>query len=468
MKRALLPTPGECASPLIDRTKCGALSPFCDTKPRANRYRKKCFALRCFLASVTLRYILRDRQLSMASKDRYREQIDRLVSSPTLHSSESLCRLLQYLANHALQHPTAPLKEYQIATEVFGRPSDFDSQTDSTIRVQASRLRMKLAEYYKSEGSADSILVELPKGTYILSFQQRPAREHAESQVGESASGNSVHGRWIALLATLLVGAFVAIGVMAANRKPAQTVLARNHRRPPAAFQAFWKPFVSGTEEPWVIFSNAAFVGRPETGMRYYNAQHDTHENIWDHYTGVGEVLAVHSLDQVFGTFERQLRVKRGSLFSLDDAKHNDLIFLGSPSENLTLTELPSTHEFVFQRLSTGPRTGDLAILNQHPRSGEGNLFLATASSPLMEDYAVIAFLHGLTGERSVLILAGTTTFGTQAAAEYVSREDSVEELLARLTGSSTGGIVPFEAVIHVKVARGVPVETELAALRRL
>jgi hypothetical protein len=201
--------------------------------------------------------------------------------------------------------------------------------------------------------------------------------------------------------------------------------------------------------------------------MRYYNAGRDPRDAIWDHYTGVGEVLAVHSLDQVFGQFRRQLRVKRGSLFSLDDAKNNDLIFLGSPSENLTLGEIPSTQDFVFQRLTTGRRKGDLAILNQHPQSGEAKEFLASASSPLVENYAIIELFPGLTPERSVLILAGTTTFGTQAAAEYVSRQNSVEDLLTRLTGSKTGGLTPFEAVIRVKVARGVPVEAGLVAIRK-
>jgi len=51
----------------------------------------------------------------------------------------------------------------------------------------------------------------------------------------------------------------------------------------------------------------------------------------------------VHALDNVFGRLHQQIRVKRGSLFSLDDAKNNDLIFIGSPSENLTLLELPNT-----------------------------------------------------------------------------------------------------------------------------
>src|SRR5579862_5132917 len=99
-------------------------------------------------------------------REQYLAQIDRLLNSHVLHGSESLCKLLRYLTSHALDHPGAPLKEYQIATEVFGRPADFDPQVDSTIRVQAGRLRSKLTEYYASEGADDPVVVELPKGTY--------------------------------------------------------------------------------------------------------------------------------------------------------------------------------------------------------------------------------------------------------------------------------------------------------------
>src|SRR5215469_10241611 len=109
--------------------------------------------------------------------------IDRLVKSQALHSSESLCKLLRYLAEQSLQNPGSPIKEYQIATEVFGRPRDFDPHSDSAIRVQAGRLRVKLADYYASEGAADSILVELPKGSYTLAFHHRPVAEKAEEHV---------------------------------------------------------------------------------------------------------------------------------------------------------------------------------------------------------------------------------------------------------------------------------------------
>jgi hypothetical protein len=229
----------------------------------------------------------------------------------------------------------------------------------------------------------------------------------------------------------------------------------------------FWNGFVSGQDEPWVIFSNAAFVGRPETGMRYLDTQKDRGSFILDHYTGVGEVLAVHELDRVFGVLHRQIRVKRGSLFSLDDAKNNNLIFIGSPFENLTLLEVPGTQEFVFRRMTSGPRNGDEAIVNVRPHPGEAKeYFPSPRNASLTEDYAVIGLVRGLNPGQAVLILAGTTTLGTQAAVEFVCRQSSVEELLLRLPVSQAGQLKPFEALIRVKVTRGVPVGTELVALR--
>src|SRR5260221_5604045 len=107
--------------------------------------------------------------------------------------------------------------------------------------------------------------------------------------------------------------------------------------------------------------------------MRYYDGTRDKGSFILDHYTGVGEVLAVHELDRVFGLLHRQIRLKRGNLFSLDDAKNNNLIFVGSPFENLTLLEIPGTQEFIFPRIPSGPRKGGKATMNVHPQPGETN-----------------------------------------------------------------------------------------------
>ena len=412
----------------------------------------------------------------MSDREQYLAQIEKLVASQILHGSESLCKLLRYLAKHALDHPGTPIKEYQIATEVFGRSPDFDPQLDSMVRVQAGRLRAKLGEYYAANGTEDGIVVELPKGTYLLAFHHHATTTAAKAHgvtLDESHSQaprrTQNQRKWFAIAFAL--GALVALGTAAIlgliwNRN-AQAGFARESEAAPAAFRVFWNGFVSAQEEPWVVFSNAAFVGRPETGMRYFDSGKDKGSFILDHYTGVGEVLAVHELDRVFGLLHRQIRVKRGSLFSLDDAKNNNLIFIGSPFENLTLLEIPGTQEFIFQRMTAGPRKGEEAIVNVHPQPGEPKEYFPSAgNAPLTEDYAVVGLVKGLNAGQAVLILAGTTTLGTQAAVEYVCRQSSVQELLLRLPVSQTGELKPFEAVIRVKVTRGVPVGTELVALR--
>jgi hypothetical protein len=417
----------------------------------------------------------------MLPKAQVLTEIDRLVNSQALHGSESLCKLLRYLANHALEHPGASLKEYQIATEVFGRQADFDPQLDSMVRVQAGRLRTKLSEHYSTAGASDAICVELPKGTYVLTFHDPPygSLKHQNGashdallhpQPDGSTQSLVLPRKWVAAVATLsilLAAALAVIGMLIWARRsvPHSTVSASE--APSPTFRTFWSGFLAGPELPLVIFSNAQFVGLPGTGMRYFDAARDTGAKTLDHYTGVGEVLAVHDLDMVFGSLHQSLRIKRGSLFTLDDAKNNNLIFIGSPSENLALLEIPSTKEFTFRRVTSGVRKGDTEVVNARPLGGETSEYLASPSNQtLVEDYAVVALVPGMNPQYSDLILAGTTTIGTQAAVEFVCGENTLQQLLTRLSVSKASELKPFEAIIRVKVARGVPVESEIVALR--
>ena len=404
-----------------------------------------------------------------------RAQVERLVHSQALHGSESLCKLLKYLAKQSLEHPGVAVKEYQIATELFGRQPDFDPQVDSMVRVQAGRLRGKLAEYYASEGAQDAVHVELPKGSYLLAFHTRTATPTAYSGgrpefAGAAQPAGVSRQTFFVVMGLLGLALLAALGgiIYLARQKASAPIATSTAAEVPAAIRIFWTGFQKGPEEPLVVFSNAAFVGRPDLGLRYYDPKRDAKAATFDHYTGVGEVLSVHQLDQVFYELGRKIRVKRGSLFSLDDAKNNDLIFIGSPSENLTLLEIPGSQEFRFESVPSGPRKGNMEITNRHPASGEAKEFLASPSDmPLTEDYAVIALVRGLDANRSVLILAGTTTLGTQSAVEFVSSEDTLQTLLRRLEVSKPEELKPFEALIRVKVARGVPVGSELIAVRR-
>lgn len=419
----------------------------------------------------------------VTSRDVNLAQIERLIASDLLHGSESLCKLLRYLAVHALDHPGGSVKEYRIATEVFGRSTDFDPRLDSTVRVQTGRLRSKLSEYYAGPGAEDKIIVEIPRGSYGVVFQPRlqeappapisqPVPPVAPLQPAVSAPTRPQRGLSRMALAVVALSMTTVISLTALS----VLLWSRAHRTtdPEGAgvstgLQYFWSGFTDGNDLPWLVYSNAEFVGRPESGMRYYDANRDERNHILDHYTGVGEVLAVHELDRLFADMHHRMRVKRGRLLSLDDAKNNDLIFVGSPTENLSLREIPNAQDFAFRLGADPSRKMDLAIVNVHPKAGEKAFYTGSPGVPISEDHALIALVPGLNPSRWVMILAGTTTIGTQAAAEFVSRARNVDELLDKIRlnrgGTMPKGMPPFEAVIHVKVTGGVPVQSQLVAL---
>ena len=251
-------------------------------------------------------------------------QVDKLVNSSALRGSESLCRLLHYLAERSVDQPGG-VKEYQIATEVFGRSADFDPRLDATVRVQTSRLRAKLAEYYAVEGAADPWILELPKGSYTLTFHARPpaeippplappdppARTTFQSVRPIATGGARPLTAIFCVLSLLCLGLLTAL-VFAISRRPVAQASASVSTRAPQSLQTFWRGFIDQPEPPLVVFSNAEFVGRPESGMRYFNPALDSKDSILDHYTGVGEVIAIHELDRLFTLMHHDLRVKRG------------------------------------------------------------------------------------------------------------------------------------------------------------
>jgi hypothetical protein len=401
-------------------------------------------------------------------------QVDRLVSSTLLQGSEALCKLLQYLAHHTLNSPTVHLKEYQIATEVFERPPGFDPQSDASVRVQVGRLRNKLVEYYNSGGTHDPILIDVPKGRYALSFDRRTVTPESEA-ASEVVSGSSVPAapvrirRRVVTASAVVAGMLLASGALiyflhpglAAKPSTAEPTI-------PAALRTFWSPFLRAPDQPFVVYSNAIFVGDPNTGMHYFQLSKDSRDQISQLYTGVGEVMGVLELDRLFGAFGGQFRVKRGGLFTLDDAHNNNLIFVGSPMENPTLGEIPNTREFVFRWLAAGRNRTQEVIVDLHPRPGKPRMYPTTPQPrPLDVDYAVVALMHGLDRSRWTLILAGASTIGTQAAVDYVCDRSSVEDLLRQLNAADGTNLKPFEALLRVKVADDVPLETQLVILRK-
>jgi hypothetical protein len=117
------------------------------------------------------------------------EQLERVLRGRALQNSESLKSFLRYVVEKTVEGGEAQLKEYTIATEVFGRRSDYDSRVDSVVRVQAGRLRAKLQEYYADEGKDDPVVISLPKGHYHPVFVPAPAAPAGAETLEAPAAG---------------------------------------------------------------------------------------------------------------------------------------------------------------------------------------------------------------------------------------------------------------------------------------
>src|SRR6516162_1933895 len=89
-----------------------------------------------------------------------RQQLDRVLGSPTFQQADRLKRFLGFITLEALAGRSDQLKEYVIGVQVFGKEESFDPRTDPIVRVQARRLRARLVRYYRDEGQHDEIIIE--------------------------------------------------------------------------------------------------------------------------------------------------------------------------------------------------------------------------------------------------------------------------------------------------------------------
>src|ERR1035438_10285451 len=393
-------------------------------------------------------------------------EVERVIESSVLQGSESLCRLMRYLANRAIHNPGSAIREHEIAAEVFGRSAAFDPRIDSTVRVNMARLRAKLIEYYNGPGAEDRIAIELPKGSYTLGFQPRPVEPERAIIAAPTTETPAIRvespprtNRLLAIALVCMTGIAAVLAASLALDRNKSRVVADAGDTP--SLRRFWGMLLNGPNDPWVVFSNATFVGRPATGMRYLVPSRDSGREVVDFYTGIGEVLGIHALDRTFALLNRSIRVKRGGLLSLDDLQNNDVVFVGSSLENLTLRDVPGLQDFQFRLKDDGPQSMGSALINLAPRAGEPTVFLPSPL-PFTEDYAVVALVPALNPSKWALILSGTSTIGTQAAVDFVCREDTVRELLKRAGSPKPGARPLFEAVLDVHIKGGVPLRSEI------
>ena len=151
------------------------------------------------------------------SADAVPRQLNRILASATFQGAARSQALLRFLVDETVQGRSDRLKEYTLGAEALGKGETFDPRTDPVVRAEVSRLRTRLERYYGGEGSADEILIQLPKGTYVPQFSARKA------PAGSPGTTGGLRRPWMAQLAWLAIAA-IALATIAAmlwTRPPA-------------------------------------------------------------------------------------------------------------------------------------------------------------------------------------------------------------------------------------------------------
>lgn len=124
----------------------------------------------------------------------------RICASDLFVQSARLQRFLRYIAERTSAGDGDRLKEFVIGTEVFDRGDQYDPRLDSVVRVEAGRLRSKLEAYYAGPGATDPLVIRLPRGGYVPTFEwpSPPSSAAATSgaPLGSTAADAVVAAPW--------------------------------------------------------------------------------------------------------------------------------------------------------------------------------------------------------------------------------------------------------------------------------
>lgn len=377
-----------------------------------------------------------------------RQQLERVLSSSSFRTSPRSQQFLRFVVERVLAGDEQSIKERNIAVEVFGRGDAYNTSEDSFVRVKASEVRRRLAEYYKTTSPEDSLRIELPVGGYVPQFIRiEPALPSAETPVVPPPARTRNRMRWLSLIAL----AVAAVAVLLYAFRPKAT----------SPLDDLWAPILSSSE-PLVIFlplppsftplaeADAQSVTDPPwaavspTGERRLLA-------MTPHKVGLGAAVGAVRFAALCARNGKPYILKAGEDFSFADLRNQPSVLFGAFSSPWTV-EINNEYRFKFVR-GQGIQDGQNPSREWRPVPGRHS------GSPA-EDYALATRVFDSKSGRIVIIAAGISTFGTQAAAEFLTDPARLTELAKRSPHPLNRG--NFQVLLHTKVIGNTPTPAQI------
>lgn len=398
-------------------------------------------------------------------------QLGKILASPEFCSARSRARFLEFVVTGTLAGEEDSLKEYTIGVEVFDRGPEFDPKTDGVVRTQAGLLRRHLERYYAGEGRHDPILIVVPKGHYIPKFSVQPPtpRDGSEPAGRERSRPVTWAGLGAIVAAVLLVAVTLArerglpvtaSGRMAADVDPLYRPVWGQFLQPGASnVLAFGTPQFFSAAGVWVrdVDVNTPAEAEKHPVLRSFAKVLGQTLAPAEAYTGIGEAYGVHVLSRFFLEKSRELRVVRSRTVSWDNLKQDNVIFLTSARFRTLADQLAYPSDFVHVLGSVNH------VENRHPTGSEQARYEARLGGGDRADHAIVTVWPGKLPGRRIMVLSGSHTWGTQAAAEYVTEPGYLRELnrhladCARRAGARSHPDF-FQVLLRVEIRDDQPV----------
>ena len=371
-----------------------------------------------------------------------------LLDGEAFANSRRSRQFLRYIVEETLAGRGAAIKERNIAVDVFGKGSDFDSQAESIVRVKAAEVRKRLAQAYNSMPPGD-LRLELPLGTYqpVLHFKQTSTPPSPQPALPLTAHASSAWGR-----KTLWASGLGALALLLA--------FAFSYCRQSAPLDLLWQPFLQGNRA--VLMSLPApttyevkradrpLLLHPESMLPVSALV--PREN---YYVGVGAAEGAARFGAQLGARHIPFLVKFGNDVSFSDLRQSPAILLGGTTSRWTIEftrSLPLRFDEMFR-----PRIVD----SQH--SGKFWQERFDLRPGPYTGYALVTRLLNSESGNVVLMVAGIDAYDTQSAVEFLTRSDFFDAFARRRPDWASKN---FQIVLQNSIHERTPGPPELVTYR--
>jgi hypothetical protein len=408
----------------------------------------------------------------------------RVLRSSLFEKAPRLRSFLQFICEKELTGHRPEINEHAIGVQVFGRPDAYNPGEDSIVRSQARFLRQRLEEYFRSEGLQEPLHITIPKGSYVpvfepaltpLAARPSPAETPEEAHVQASSDIRAPEHRRIWLWAAAAVGLVaLALLVLAFVRQPS--------KRLPGPERRFWSTIFDPHRNLLIVPADSTLIlieeltGRPVSLQSYLNRNYlddlvlpkdlttlTGADLDGSHYTSMADLNLVARIVRVPFMQQSHSEIRYARDMSITDAKEDNLVLIGGPRAN-PWVELFAAHMNFYVDFDW--KTRQNFVLDKAPRAGEQPLYTEGVKNGIARVYGLIAFQPSLDGEGDVLLVAGTSSAGTQTAADFLLNGRTFDEFLRKiqqpdghiphfevlLEGRDLGGNVPQPAVVAYRL----------------